>query len=110
MHVIEDKNTDFDKKMLRECIRVAHQSMENGNHPFGSVLADKGGNILLEMQNAFTEGGSAYHAETLLCLKAAKLYSPELIKAICADHIGFWKWVIYKANYQLFYTTILSQN
>lgn len=91
MHVIEDKITDFDKKMLREYIRVAHQSMENGNHPFDSVLADKDGNILLEMQNAFTEGGSAYHAENLLCLKAAKLYSPELIKAIYADHNGFWK-------------------
>lgn len=178
MHVIEDKITELDKKMLRECVRVAHESKLNGNHPFGSVLADKDGNILLEMQNAFTEGGSAYHAETLLAFKAAKLYSPdflssctlytnfepcvmctgaiywanigrlvygateeqllsytgandenptfsldcrsvieagqknikvagpvddeELINEICADHVGFWKWTIYKNSYLIF--------
>ncbi len=80
MHAIEDTITLRDKELLRECVKVAHGAMENGNHPFGALLADKDGNILLTQGNAFTEGGSAYHAETLLCLKAAKLYSPEFLK------------------------------
>lgn len=72
-----DGMTDKDKALLRECIRVAHEAMENGNHPFGALLADEDGNIIMEQGNAFTEGGSAYHAETLLLLRAAKKYSAE---------------------------------
>ena len=60
-------------------MEIAHESMEKGNHPFGALLADENGNILLEQGNEFTEGGSAYHAETLLLLKAAKLYTPEFL-------------------------------
>ncbi len=72
--------TDLDKKLLRRTAEIAHSAMENGNHPFGALLADKDGNILLEQGNDFKSGGSAYHAETLLLLKAAKAYSPEFLK------------------------------
>ena len=71
--------TEQDLKLLRRTVSIAHESMLEGNHPFGALLADKDGNILLEQRNAFLEGGSAYHAETLLSLKAAKLYSPEFL-------------------------------
>ncbi len=77
MHVIEDKITERDMELLRDCVKVAHAAMESGNHPFGALLADQDGNILLTQGNAFTEGGSAYHAETQLCLRAAKQYSPD---------------------------------
>ncbi len=69
-----------DKELLKRTAEIAHDAMEKGNHPFGALLADKDGNILLEQGNEFQEGGSAYHAETLLLLKAAKLYAPEKLK------------------------------
>ena len=69
-----------DKELLKRTAEIAHEAMEKGNHPFGALLADKDGNILLEQGNEFQEGGSAYHAETLLLLKAAKLYAPEKLK------------------------------
>lgn len=72
--------TDADKRLLRRTIQIAHEAMEKGNHLFGALLADKNGNILMEQGNEFQAGGSAYHAETLLLLKAAKKYSPELLK------------------------------
>ena len=69
-----------DIELLRRTAEIAHKAMESGNHPFGALLADKDGNVLLEQGNEFQEGGSAYHAETLLLLKAARLYSPEKLK------------------------------
>ena len=72
--------TENDRKMLRRTMEIAHEAMEKGNHPFGALLADKDGAILMEQGNEFTVGGSAYHAETLLLLKAAQKYSPEFLK------------------------------
>lgn len=74
-----DGMTEKDKSLLWETVRIAHEAMEKGNHPFGALLADKDGNILLEQGNEFQSGGSAYHAETLLLLKAARIYSPEFL-------------------------------
>ena len=83
-----DGMTEKDKALLRECIRIAHEAMEKGNHPFGALLADKDGNILMEQGNAFTEGGSAYHAETLLLLRAARKFSPEELQS-CTLYSNF---------------------
>ena len=71
--------TDNDIKLIRRTVEIAHEAMEKGNHPFGALLADRDGNILMEQGNAFQEGGSAYHAETLLLLRAAKEYSPSFL-------------------------------
>lgn len=68
-----------DIRLLYETVRIAHQAKEKGNHPFGALLADKMGNILLEQENDHTEGGPAMHAETALMLKAGKLYTPEFL-------------------------------
>ena len=72
--------TDTDIRLLRRTAEIAHEAMEQGNHPFGALLADSEGNILMEQGNGFTEGGSAYHAETLLLLRASKKYTPEELK------------------------------
>lgn len=74
-----DGMTEKDKSLLWETVRIAHEAMEKGNHPFGALLADKEGNILLEQGNEFGIGGSSFHAETLLLLKAARIYSPEFL-------------------------------
>ena len=80
--------TELDLRLLRRTKEIAHESMERGNHPFGALLADKDGNVLMEQGNAFSEGGSAYHAETILLLKAAKTYSPEFLKS-CTLYSNF---------------------
>lgn len=79
---------ETDKKLLRRCADIAHEAMVKGNHPFGALLADENGNILMEQGNEFTTGGSSYHAETLLTLKAAKLYSPEFLSK-CTLYTNF---------------------
>ena len=80
--------TEMDKKLLLRTSEIAHEAMEKGNHPFGALLADKDGNILMEQGNEFQEGGSAYHAETLLLLKAARKYSPEELQS-CTLYSNF---------------------
>lgn len=80
--------TEKDKELLLRTVEIAHKAMESGNHPFGALLADKDGNILMEQGNEFTEGGSAYHAETLLLLSAARKYSPEKL-AECTLYSNF---------------------
>ncbi|MGE4454651.1 MAG: nucleoside deaminase [Sphaerochaeta sp.] len=68
-----------DIQLLYETVRIAHEAKEKGNHPFGALLADKEGKILLEQMNDYEEGGSAMHAETLLLFKASKLYDPAFL-------------------------------
>ncbi|HPE93626.1 MAG: nucleoside deaminase [Sphaerochaeta sp.] len=68
-----------DIRLLYETVRIAGEAKRKGNHPFGALLADKDGNILLEQENSYEEGGSAMHAETLLLFKACKLYDPSFL-------------------------------
>ena len=72
--------TERDKALLRDCVKIAHEAMLEGNHPFGALLADKDGNVLMRQKNEFSVGGSAYHAETLLVFRAAKTYPAEFLK------------------------------
>ncbi len=66
-----DKLKNFDIPCLTEAIEESKKSVKNGNHPFGAVLADKEGNILLHAQNTVvTEGDATGHAETNLMRKA----------------------------------------
>ena len=52
-----------------------------GDHPFGSVLADSEGNLLMEQGNGFTsEGGDrTAHAERLLASRAARAYDLQFL-------------------------------
>ena len=36
---------------LKRCIEVSKASREHGNTPFGAILVDEDGNILLEQEN-----------------------------------------------------------
>ena len=64
-----------DIEFLRMSIDVSRRSRENGNHPFGCILVDGGGNLLLESQNAFTTEGGPGHAEANLARKAAQKHT-----------------------------------
>ena len=56
-----------DAKYLRRAIAVAEAAKAAGNHPFGAVLVDLQGNILMEQGNIeVTEKVCTGHAETTL--------------------------------------------
>lgn len=77
--ITRSKPNQEDIRLLYETVRIAHQAKLSKNHPFGALLTDKDGAILMEQPNDFEAGGSAMHAETLLLFKAAKKYSPEFL-------------------------------
>ncbi len=56
-----------DFKFIRNAIEVARKSRKNGNHPFGSILVDQEGQILMEVENTVVTGkDSTGHSETNL--------------------------------------------
>lgn len=65
-----------DIEYLREAIRIAGQSRERGNHPFGALLVGPHGDILLRSENTFTTDGGTGHAEANVARAAARRYSP----------------------------------
>ncbi len=68
---------DIDIKHLRSAIAQAWRAREHGNHPFGAVLADADGQILLEAENSVvTEHDCTDHAETNLVRLADASLSP----------------------------------
>ena len=66
----------YDEALLRRAFDVAKRSREAGDHPFGSVLADDAGNLVMEQGNGYTsEGGDrTAHAERLLSSRAARKF------------------------------------
>lgn len=69
-----------DEAYLKRAIEVSRQSREGGNTPFGCVLVDGDGNILLEQGNVeITEGRCTGHAETVIMEKASQKYSKEFL-------------------------------
>ena len=93
---------DYDERLLRQSFAVAKRARDGGDHPFGSVLADKDGNVLREQGNGYTSEGHdrTAHAEKLLASWAAKTLSLEELQqctlytsaepcAMCAGSI-YW--------------------
>ena len=72
-----------DERLLRRAIAISRRSREHGNHPFGALLADRDGAILLEAENSVvTTGDVTGHAETDLIRMATTTLPPEvLVKA-----------------------------
>lgn len=74
---------DTDTNLLRSAIALARSAREHGNHPFGALLSDEQGNILLQAENTvITSGDCTGHAETNLMREASKKY-PSSILAAC---------------------------
>ena len=69
-----------DAQFLQRAIAVARQARENGNHPFGAILVDKMGNILLEAENTVvTNKDCTGHAETNLMRQATQAYTSDFL-------------------------------
>jgi tRNA(Arg) A34 adenosine deaminase TadA len=96
-----DDPTERDAHFLRRSFDVARRAMTHGNHPFGAVLVDRAGNVLLEAENGYMplRDGTA-HAERLLAtqacttldaktLRGATIYSSAEPCAMCSGAI-YW--------------------
>lgn len=61
---------------LRRCIEISKDSRAHGNAPFGALLVDKDGNILMEQENIeITEKVCTGYAEATLAARASHEYS-----------------------------------
>lgn len=69
------------EKYLIRCNELALSAVEHGNTPFGAVLVDEDGNILMEQENVeLTEHKATGHAETQLVERASQKYSKDFLK------------------------------
>jgi tRNA(Arg) A34 adenosine deaminase TadA len=64
--------------LLRRAFDLARQSRSRGDHPFGALLSDADGTVLMEQGNGIAEQGGdmTAHAERLLASRASRAYSP----------------------------------
>ena len=68
------------ESLMKRAIELAQEARDAGNHPFGALIADESGNILVEAQNTVvTEKDCTGHAETNLMRKASKSYSADAL-------------------------------
>lgn len=76
--------SDRDLDLLYQALKIAQRSRANGNHPFGALLVDSKGQIMLEAENTVeTEGDCTGHAELNLMRRASQSYSREFL-ATCS--------------------------
>ncbi|MGH7597882.1 MAG: nucleoside deaminase [bacterium] len=72
--------SENDLKYLRVAIAIARQAREHGNHPFGALLVDENGNVILQAENTvLTERDCTGHAETNLVRQASQKFTPETL-------------------------------
>ena len=96
-----DHPSERDARFLRRSFEVARRAMMHGNHPFGAVLVDRSGNVLIEAENGYMPShDSTAHAERLLAtqacttldadtLRGATIYSSAEPCAMCSGAI-YW--------------------
>lgn len=66
-----------DEALLRRAFAVARRAVAGGNHPFGALLADADGTVLMEQENAFLpDRDMTGHAERVLMTRASRAYPP----------------------------------
>jgi tRNA(Arg) A34 adenosine deaminase TadA len=67
---------------LLAAIELAGRSRAKGNHPFGALLVDADGKVVLEGENTvLTAQDCTGHAETNLMRMASKSFDPEFCRA-----------------------------
>lgn len=80
---------ESDAFYLRRCNEVSKESIEHGNTPFGAVLVDVDGNILMEQENVeITSGDCTGHAETTLMARASRKYDKDFLSK-CSLYSSF---------------------
>ena len=70
----------MNRRHLRRALDLAREARERGNHPFGALLVDAQGNIVLEAQNTVrTDRDVTAHAETNLVRAASARFDPDFL-------------------------------
>ena len=71
-----------DEALLRKAFDLARRARDQGQHPFGAILVDAAGTVLMEQGNAFLEEGHdmTAHAERLIATRASKQWRPPFLK------------------------------
>jgi tRNA(Arg) A34 adenosine deaminase TadA len=70
-----------DQGHLLRAIELARRSREKGNHPFGSLLVDTSGDVVLEAENTVVTGLDVTgHAELNLVRAASKEFDVEALR------------------------------
>ncbi|MGI9574473.1 nucleoside deaminase [Alloalcanivorax xenomutans] len=65
---------------IRQSFLVAERALNDGCHPFGALLVDADGEILLEQENAFLpHHDMTGHAERVILTRASQSYSPDFL-------------------------------
>ena len=71
-----------DAHFLRRSFDVARRATTHGNHPFGALLVDADGSVLLEAENGYMpDRDMTGHAERLLATAASKKFKPKELLA-----------------------------
>lgn len=72
--------TAKDVELLKRTVEISQNARASGNTPFGCLLADADGNILLEQENIeILTHDCTGHAETALMRRASQLYSKDFL-------------------------------
>lgn len=70
-----------DKFYIKRALELAYEAKENGDNPFGSILVDKDGNILMEDKNRqIVENDITKHPEIQIARRAAAKYDEDFLK------------------------------
>lgn len=67
---------DRDLQFLRRCVELATEALEQGDEPFGSVLVNEQGQVLMEDRNRVATGDQTAHPEIAIARWAAEHLSP----------------------------------
>lgn len=68
---------DVDLSHLRRCVDLARTALGSGDRPFGALLVDKDGQVLLEEHNRASSGDHTQHAEFAIARWSAAHLTPE---------------------------------
>jgi tRNA(Arg) A34 adenosine deaminase TadA len=77
-----DVVSEADIRLLRRAIAISQDAVDHGNHPFGALLTDASGTLLLTAENTvLTDRDVTGHAETNLVRAASGRYSTHELRA-----------------------------
>jgi tRNA(Arg) A34 adenosine deaminase TadA len=68
-----------DIALLRQTIDIAEKARQEGNHPFGALLADESGAVLLTSGNTYKTDRGTGHAELNLARMASSRFELEFL-------------------------------
>ena len=65
---------------LRRAFAMARRAQAHGNHPFGAILVDADGRVLVEAENGYLPARDmTAHAERLLATQASQAHDPSFL-------------------------------